>query len=66
MEVFVTGILHTFGKDNINCRMCFSSIGFSRYWKVLVTIMLYGFTILIITIVEVAEVLRLIFVLAIL
>ena len=27
MEVFVTGILSTFGNDNINCRMCFSSIG---------------------------------------
>ena len=27
MQVFVTGILHTFGNDNINCRMCFSSIG---------------------------------------
>ena len=21
MEVFITGILHTFGNDNINCRM---------------------------------------------
>ena len=27
MDVFVTGILHTFGNDIINCRMCCSSIG---------------------------------------
>ena len=27
MEVFVTGILHTFGNNNINYHMCCSSIG---------------------------------------
>ena len=27
MELFVTGTLHSFGKDNINCRMFCCSIG---------------------------------------
>ena len=26
MEVFVTGILHTLGNDNINCRKCCNSV----------------------------------------
>ena len=68
MEVFVTGILFNFGNDNINCRMCFSSIGIVigngnivwvclGYWKVLVTGMLYGFAIIIETIIMVTGVL---------
>ena len=67
MEIFVTGILHSFGNDNNNCRrMCCSSIGIDagniiwgllRYLKVLVTGMLYGFAIIIVTIIVVAKIL---------
>ena len=68
MKVFVTGTLHSFGNDNINC-MCCSSIGIcnrniilvwlKKYWKVMVMGMLYGFEIIIVNIEGVAEVLRL-------
>ena len=71
MEVFVTRILHNFGKDNINCRMCYSSIGIDDgtiLW-VLQGIgngNVYGFAIIIVTMVGVAGVLGYGFVLGIL
>ena len=57
---FNTEILHTFGNDNINCIICYSNIGigigdgilyrFSRD-NVLLMGMLYGFAIIILTII---------------
>ena len=76
MKVLVTGTLHSFGIDNSNRCMCCSSIGIGdgfdiiwvwlRYCKVLVTGMLYGFAILIETIIVVAGVLGYGFILRIL
>ena len=64
MEVFVTGILHSLGKDNSNRRMCCSCIGMGlvtdmiyifwlEYWKVLVTGILFTSAIIIVTVVVV-------------
>ena len=63
MEVFVRVTLSSFGNDNSNRRMFCSCIGIGdwnsiwvwlRYWKVLVTGILYGFAIIIETIIVVA------------
>ena len=66
MEVFVTGMLHSFGNDNSKLRMSCSFIGIGLvniiwgwlwYWKVMVTGMLYSFAIIIETIVVIVGVL---------
>ena len=67
MEVFVTGILHSFGNDNSKRRMSCSCIGMGLvmgmlymfwlgYWKVLVMGILFTFAIIIVTVVVVAGV----------
>ena len=63
MEVFVKGIVLSFGNDNSKCRMRCSCIGMVLvrgmlydlvgYWKLLVTGILFTFAITIVTIVDV-------------
>ena len=68
MNVLDTYIFHIFGNDNSIRLICYNSIWMGLvmgmlynfglgYWKVLITVMLYGFVIIIVTIVDVARVL---------